>query len=322
MKRFVILGAVVVLVLAGWTAAWFWGAGWITSQARALETADGVTTPRVTCGEFSVGGFPFRFDVTCGNATILSNDVTVVASGLQAAVEVYSPTHALVFAQSPVTVEDAFTGQKKRLDFESAEGSARLNGWRLARVSLVVEKPMWSDAVLEDILLARADHFEAHLVDLPSQDGATTALATLGVYSEVKVLSAPGYEVGAGHATLEATISGLPDDVRALGEPDQLQRWAAVGGIVDLVGFRGEDGARTFDVTGDVGLDAEGRTNGQVQIASKGIVELIQDQVPEQVRGLILGAPADDGSYAQTLSINAGVVFAGIVPAAVIPPLF
>lgn len=41
MKRIIILGAVVALVIAVWTGAWFWGAGFITDQVRALASEDG-----------------------------------------------------------------------------------------------------------------------------------------------------------------------------------------------------------------------------------------------------------------------------------------
>lgn len=322
MKRVVILGAVVLAAIAAWTGAWLWGASWINSQAKALEVADGVSTPRVTCGDFGVGGFPFRFTITCTDASVEMGDVSVAIPQMRAVVAAYNPMHILLFAQSPVTTEDAFTGQKRRFDFASMEASARLSGWRLARVSVAVEAPVLSDTVLEDILIGRADRAEAHLVDLPNAEGTATALVTLGAFAEVTGLSAPGFEIAAGHTNFEAKISGLPDDVRAMGEPELLQRWAATGGQIELVGFKGEDGERHFEVSGNGGLDRAGRVNGQVRIASKGLVEGVEDQVPEALRGLILGAPAEDGSYSQTLNINAGVVFSGLIPTMIIPPLF
>ena len=38
MKRIIILGIVVVLVVVAWTGAWFWGAGFITEQVKALAS--------------------------------------------------------------------------------------------------------------------------------------------------------------------------------------------------------------------------------------------------------------------------------------------
>src|ERR1044072_2339451 len=203
MRRIIILGAVVVLVVAAWTGAWFWGAGFITDQVRALADADAVTEPKVTCGSFGVGGFPFGFDLTCTNATINYGDITVTASGLKASAQVYNPTFVLVFAQSPVSIADAFTGSQSRVDFASAQASARLTGWRIGRVSLVGEKPVWNDTVLEDQLIAKADHAEAHLLDLPDDHDAKAGLAGLGQYVKIEGLNAPGFEINAATATLE-----------------------------------------------------------------------------------------------------------------------
>ena len=56
-------------------------AGQATDYVKSLETADGETMPRLKCGQFGIGGFPFGFDVTCTDATIESGDVTVTVAG-------------------------------------------------------------------------------------------------------------------------------------------------------------------------------------------------------------------------------------------------
>lgn len=322
MKRIIILGIVVVLVVVAWTGAWFWGAGFITEQVKALALEDGVTEPKVTCGSFGVGGYPFGFDLTCANATVAYGDVTVAASGLKASVEVYNPTFVLVFAQSPVSIADAFTGSQSRVDFESAQASARLNGWRIGRVSLVVEKPVWNDTVLEDRLIAKATHAEAHLLDLPDDHDAKAGLAGLGQYVQIETLNAPGFEINAARATLESTVDKLPDDVRSYGDPELLKRWQAAGGSYVLKDLKAVDGATNFDASGTLKLDAQGRLDGQLKLHSKGVVERIGPMLPEAYRGWIVGAQAEDGSYSQTLNIAAGVVFAGLIPAGMIPPAF
>src|SRR3954470_5470279 len=107
MNRFLIAIIIFVLVIAGWTGAWFWGSGQITSYAKSLETADGVTTPRVVCAGFSVGGFPLGFDVTCANATVTLGDEVATIAGLKGSMDVYDPLHVLISARSPATIEDS-----------------------------------------------------------------------------------------------------------------------------------------------------------------------------------------------------------------------
>ena len=322
MKKIITLAIVIAVLAVGYTGAWFWAAGQASAYVKTLETADGVTTPRVVCGAFGIGGFPFGFDVTCNKATIVSGDVTVSVAGFKAAAEVYRPTHVLIFVQSPVSFADAFTGSQSRLDFASLQASARLSGWRIGRVSVLMDAPVWNDTVLEDRLLAQAAKVEAHLVDVPEKHDATSGLATLAEYAKVEGLNAPGFEIAAGQSSFEGEITNLPDDVRTYGDGDLPRRWQAAGGRFVITGFNGSDGDTRFDATGTLGLDSAGRAEGQLKLSSKGVVERLGPVIPEQYKGLIVGGQREDGSYSQTLNLAAGVVFSGLVPAGMIPPLF
>lgn len=322
MKKIIALGVIVFVLVAGYGAAWLWAAGQATAYVKTLETADGESMPRVVCAQFGISGWPFGFDATCTNATITSGDVTVTVSGLKASAEVYRPTHVLLFAQSPVTVEDAFTGSRGRLDFTDAQASARLDGWRIGRISVVVDGPVWNDTVLEDRLVAKATKAEAHLVDVPARHDTRTGLATLANYVRVEGLDAPGFQIGSGKSTFEAEITNLPDDVRTYGDADLLQRWQAAGGKFSIVDFKGDDATSSFEATGTLGLDTGGRVEGQVKLHSRGVVDRLGPMIPEQYKGWVVGTPAADGSYSQILNIAAGVVFSGLVPTGMIPPLF
>jgi hypothetical protein len=322
MKKIIALGVVIAVLATGYSAAWFWAAGQATDFVKSLASADGETTPRVTCGSFAISGFPFGFDAACTEATLVSGDVTVTMAGLKAAAEVYRPTHVLVFAQSPVAVEDAFTGSKSRLDFASAQASVRLDGWRIRRASLVVTEPVWNDTVLADRLLAKATNLEAHLIDVPGKHDSEKGLATLANFIKVEGLDAPGSQIGNGQSTFEAEISNLPDDVRTYGDADLLQRWQAADGRFVINGFKGGDATSAFDATGTLGLDGAGRVEGQLKLHSSGVVERLEAMIPPEYKGWIVGTQAADGSYSQTLNIAAGVVFSGLMPAGMIPPLF
>ena len=83
-----------------------------------------------------------------------------------------------------------------------------------------------------------------------------------------------------------------------------------------------DDATSSFEASGAVGLDTNGRVEGQVKLHSRGVVERMGPMIPEQFRGWIVGTPAEDGSYSQVLNIAAGVVFAGLVPTGIIPPVW
>ena len=52
--------------------AWLFFAGEVKKSVQSLAAADGITNPKLTCGTLNVNGFPFRFDVTCAGATLVS----------------------------------------------------------------------------------------------------------------------------------------------------------------------------------------------------------------------------------------------------------
>src|SRR5690606_24817652 len=114
-KRIIILGSVVVGVIVLWSAAWFVLAGMVRQNVEALALADGVTEPRLTCENLDVRGFPFRFDVDCQTARIVSGDVVVEVPGIGASVRVYAPMHVVASAQGPLQVKDSFTGSRNSI---------------------------------------------------------------------------------------------------------------------------------------------------------------------------------------------------------------
>ncbi len=322
MKKIVALGIVIVVLIAAYGAAWLWAAGQATDYVKSLESADSVTVPRVTCESFGIGGFPFSFDATCTNATIQTGDLSLTVSGFKATAQVYRLTHVLLFAQSPVTIQDAFTGSSSRVDFSSLSASARLDGWRIGRVSLVVDAPVWTDTVLDDRPIARASKLEAHLIDEPQKHDAAAGLATLAQYGKVEGLDAPGWNIASGQVTFEGEVTALPDDVRTYGDADLLRRWQGAGGKVLIRSLAGGDTAGAFEASGTLGVDAAGRVEGQLKLHSNGVVERLEPLFPPEYKGWIVGTQAEDGSYSQTLNIAGGVVFSGLVPTGVIPPLF
>lgn len=322
MKRFAYLAAVILAVIIVWTIAWYWAAGEVTKYVATLAEPDGPDVPSLSCDSFGVGGYPFGFDLTCTGATLVSGDTTLLLTGIKATALVYRPTHILLSAQSPLTLADAFTGSQSRIDFAGLEASVRLEGWRIGRASLVADSVLWNDTLGSDRLVASVAHAEVHLVDIPEKHDGATHRAALAAYGTLEGAVVPGIEVKAGASALEAELDGLPDDVRVLAEADPLSRWQQAGGRLAIVDFRGEDGDSVFEASGTLGLDSQGRVEGQVKLASKGIVERLGTLVPDNLRTLALGSKAADGSYAQTVNIRAGVVFSGLVPAMVIPPLY
>lgn len=323
MKRIIYLGIGVIAVVLVWSAAWFYLAGEVRKNIELLAYADGETTPSLQCATLNVGGYPFHFDADCQQASIVSGDTLVTVPGLRASVQVYQPTHLLASALGPATITDSFTGSKSAVSWTGLQASLRLEGWRIARLSVVGDGVAWNDTLLGPALIASSPRVEFHLLDIPEQHDPATGRAALALYTRAQDVVAPGFAITDGVASIEAELSGIPDDVRLLGTPDLLRDIQQAGGKLKLVSVTASDtNVANLDASGELGLTDRGLLEGQLSVTSTGVAERVGPLIAEPYRTLVLGNPAADGSYTQKLSARDGTIFSGLIPAAALPPLF
>ena len=117
------------MLFGGWS--WFWYAATEKAQAtvdgwRAREAQAG----RIyACGSEEYGGFPFRFEMTCGGASALfqSNQppVEVKARGILVAAQVYQPTLLIGEFQGPLTVATPGQAPHFVVNWKLAQSSVR-----------------------------------------------------------------------------------------------------------------------------------------------------------------------------------------------------
>ncbi len=335
LRKFLWLAIAVVVVVAAWTAGWFWIAGEARHQVQLLAEADGETAPRFTCGSFSISGFPFRFDAECQDATLVDQDLTVTFAGIKASLLAYNPTHLIFSGKGPFAYSDAFSGSQRRLDFSRLDGSVRVTaidpikslsgeGWRLARFSVEGDDITVTDTVAADVLEASAKHVEAHLVDMPELLDKAAGTSALANYVAATQLTLPGLKVTSGNLTLEAQLTGLPTDLRDYAEPDPIRRWQAAGGALKLVRLSGSQPSpdEKFDVTGEFKLNGGGFAEGQLDYASKGVLDRLSEFVPAVQLAMLRGAPQGEGNFSNSLTVMDGQVKLLTFVFAQIPSLF
>lgn len=321
-NRIIILGAVVLLVVGGASAAWFYAAGLVRQEIGRLAFADGETSPQVTCGALDVGGFPFAFDITCADAVVVSGDILAEAPAVRASVMVYDFTHFLASATGPVEIADAFTGQRSSVSWSAIEASLRLTGTRIARLSVVADDLAWNDMLVGDTTLATSPHAELHLLDIPEMHDAERSLAALALYTKMDGLSVPSMAIADSAVELEAEVTALPDDLTTLGASPFLPTWQQTGGTLNLVSLRATGPAADLNASGTLALDPAGYPTGSITIDSQGVAERIGPLIEEPWRTLVLGVPGDDGRHANQLNFNAGTLSSGLIPITAVPPLF
>lgn len=321
-KRIIILGGVVVAVIVLWSAAWFVLSGLVRQNVEALAQADGVTAPSLACEGLNVSGFPFRFDVDCRQAHIVSGDIAVDVPGIRASVRVYAPFHVLASALGPLQLSDSFTGTRHALNWSRLEASLRLDNWRIARASVSGADLVWSDALFGNAVIAQSPLAEVHLFDMPDQHDAERHLASLALYAKADTVAWPGLTLTDTNAEVQLELSGLPDDIRNWGDPMLLPAMQQAGGKLNIVSIHGTDATSTIDARGEMRLDPQGQLDGELAITSTGVAERIGPMLEEPWRTLVLGTPRPDGSHANQLNFRAGAVFSGLLPIAAVPPLF
>lgn len=321
-KRIIILGSLVLLVVLAWSAGWFFLAGQLRQQVDMLALGDGETAPQLQCGTLAVGGFPFRLDVDCTNATLVSADTLVEVPGIRASAMVWRPTHIIASAQGPARIADAFTGLEQEVDWTGMEASLRLDNWRIARLSVMVNEVEWTDQLFGETLIASAPQVELHLLDMPEQHNTQTRRAALAGYMRATDVAAPGIALDPTNAEVELEVTGLIDDIRDWGIVPFLPDWQQAGGTLRIVGIRANDGTADLNASGELALDANGYPTGSIAIDSLGVAERIGPYLEEPWRTLVLGVPGADGRHTNQLNFGGGALSSGLVPIAQLAPLF
>lgn len=334
MKRFAGLLLAVLIVAALWSAGWFYAQSQVEAEMVRLANAAGtVDDPRVTCGSSTVAGFPFRIDIGCEDATIVSDDVTVTAAGLRGSVQVDNPTHVLFSAKAPVTTSDAFYGTSTRLDFAGLQGSARLTtdniiaglsgeGWRVARISLVGDQLDWVDTIGADLPLAKAAHAEIQIGDIPELHDKAAGTAALAVYVVANNVNSALYDITDGNGEVQLQITGLPDDIRRFGDADAIAAWRNAGGKIEVARINGTDGDNMLDATGTLGLDANRMLTGELTYSNRGVRERLASFVNPLILSVLAGLPQEDGTFKQALQFANGNLLVGGIPLLQLAPLF
>jgi hypothetical protein len=322
MRRFVIFGAAIAAVVLIWSAGWLYLSSEIRSQVTLLGEADGVTAPKVTCGNLDIAGYPFRFNLTCTEATVVTGDLTFALRRVELAALIFQPTLYHTRAIGPMTVEDAYLGGKNEVTWTNLEGSLRIADWkRIGRLSIVGDDVAWSDTLVTETLLGSAKHAEVHLVDVAEKHDASAGRATLEGFARFDGTVIPAWMVAAGNLTATVEVSRLPDNLLVL-PADPVRDWQAAGGKIALTEIKGLEGEDSITVTGDLALNAAGLAEGTIEIASKGIAERSSALLAPEIQPLLFGVTGDDGISRQRLMLANGVLFLGMLPAFAFPPLF
>ncbi len=283
--RLFIMPVLLLVAAVAWSAFWFIAASQVDVKADAWRAQEAKSGRVYECARRSVAGFPFRLEVRCDGASVSLMSQTAEQAATQAPItaklgeilvvaQVYDPKLLIAEFTAPATISDH--GQ-----------SAMTVNWSKARSSVVglPAVPERASIVFDDpsiersngsaqVSVASARHVEMHgrlaegsVLDHPVIE--TVLQIVGGSVQGLHPLLAQPFD-----ADIRTMLSGLKD-FSPKPWPQRLREVQAAGGHVEIVQSRIQQGDLVAVAAGTLGLTANGRLDGELQMTVAGIEKVI-----------------------------------------------
>ena len=281
--RLFILPALVVVAAVAWSAFWFYAASEAGVRADAWAAQEAKAGRVYACGKREVAGFPFRFEVTCGDASVSLFSQTADAKALFNArlseilviAQVYQPKLLIAEFKAPATISER--GQPPALKVNWSLGQSSVYGLPDVpqRASIEFNTPA-IERVNGPVAtpLAKASHVELHgrIAEGSARDNPiieTVLKIAAGSVQEVHPLLAVPFDVD-----VQTRLTGLKD-FAPKPWPERFREIQAAGGHVEIVRSRVQQGDLISVAAGTLSLNAQGRIDGELQMTVAGIEKVI-----------------------------------------------
>jgi hypothetical protein len=278
-RRYAILVLVVLAVIAGWSGFWKFASdkaqqtidGWRAREAKSGRIYD--------CGSQTVGGFPFRIEVTCNQASAVFRSnvppMELKADRLLVVAQVYQPGLIISEFHGPLTVGEVGKQPEFLASWKLAQSSIRGTPAAPQRASLVFDDPVvdrMSGAGRENWLRAR--HVEIHG---RIAEGSVTNKPVIEVAVQLGQASVPALHRAAVppiDVTATALLRGL-NDFSPKPWPARFREIQAADGRIDITNVRIQQGDILAVGAGTLSINGNGRLEGQLRITMAGLEQFL-----------------------------------------------
>jgi hypothetical protein len=282
-----LMPVLLLIAAAAWSAFWFYAASQAEVKADAWRTQEAKSGRVYDCAKRTVAGFPFRLEVRCdgasvslisqtaGQAAVQTPQLTANLGEILVVAQVYDPKLLIAEFTAPATISDSRGMPSMQVNWSKARSSVVGLPAVPQRASIVFD-----DASIDrmngsvQVPLARAKHLELHgrlaegaPLDHPVIE--TVLRIEAGSVQEVHPLLAQPFD-----AQVRTTLSGLKD-IAPKPWPDRFRELQASGGHVEIVQSRIQQGDLIAVAAGTLGLSAQGRLDGELQMTVAGIEQVI-----------------------------------------------
>jgi hypothetical protein len=299
--RLFFMPVLVLIAAVAWSAFWFYAASEVDVKADAWRAQEAKSGRVYDCARRSVAGFPFRLEVRCDGASVSLVSQTAGQAATQAPVtaklgeilvvaQVYDPKLLIAEFASPATISDSRGSPSMSVNWRTARSSVVGLPAIPQRASIVFDDPQ-IDRVNGSVLtpLALAKHIELHGRLVENSDAGRPVIETVlkiegGSVQDVHPLLAQPFD-----ADVRTLVSGLKD-FSPKPWPQRFREIAAAGGHAEIVQSRIQQGDLIAVAAGTLGLNPDGRLDGELQmtvagiekvIPALGIEKMLEDGVPQ-----------------------------------------
>jgi hypothetical protein len=284
--RLFIMPVLLLIAAAAWSAFWFYSASRVDETADAWRAREARSGRVYECARRSVAGYPFRLEVRCDGATVsllsqtaeqaaTRTPITAKLGEILVVAQVYDPKLLIAEFTAPATISE--NGQQPSMvaNWRTARSSVVGLPGVPQRISLVFDDPA-IDRVdgSQQTPLARAKHIELHgrlAEGSPSDHPVIETVLQIagGSVRDVHPLLAEPFD-----ADVRTLLSGLKD-FSPKPWPQRFREIQAAGGHVEIVQSRIQQGDLIAVAAGSLGLSAQGRLDGELQMTVAGLEKVI-----------------------------------------------
>ncbi len=276
-----VMPGLVVLLAIGWSVFWYVASSEIGRQFDGWQAREAKAGRVYKCGDLSVGGYPFRFEVSCANASASLSSQTPSQAPIEARVarilavaQVYNPKLMIAEFTSPATIVPQ-GGQSLTARWSLAQASVFGLPEEPQRVALVFDNP----AVERIVSSVQSPFMHAKHVELHGRiaEGSVNDHPVVDAALELDGATAEGLHPLAAQPfdlTATARLRGLAN-FAPRPWPERFREIQQANGSVELVNSRVQQGDIIAVASGTLGISPQGRLDGELKMTVAGLEKII-----------------------------------------------
>lgn len=314
-RRIVWLAVIVLVLLAGYIAAWFYAASRLESEAERVIAGLNREDVLAECTNPKAAGFPFRLGLFCDGVSFADKrqEASVVAGSFRSAAQIYNPFRIVGELDGPARIEAPGLGVID-VKWDLMHASTRLATPLPVRSSLEARQ---ISASREGALLFNADNMQGHL--RPNGADVDLAMSFDALALDQALLQGRTLPPLSGTADIS-----VKDGVALITAGDGSLRGQSAT-IRSLTLNAGGDAG--FTLAGDISVDQDGLVDGDLQLSitnPNALSRVAEDAFPEarnNIRTAFAGLLLLGRNPTMPLRIVKGRATLGFIPLGTIRPL-